>query len=564
MRNELAAILASEPFGDSPQLRAFLAYVVNETLDGRAAELKGYTIATMALGRPQSFDPQTDPIVRVQAGRVRQALTEYYAFHPQALVRLELPRGLYAPTFGWNAATSPPPQPALTPPSAPEAAGTMRRRWVWPALAAAAAIALGAAGLALQMGQVRQPSSAAIQEAQRRVEALFPTLVVEQANRFDLPEIQNLLARTKEAIARFDDLVLVGEDAETGPAVRQGPPPRRAWRMLLRLGGEPAGPDTLRIRTSLIDKFDQQVIWSREFDGIPIGRDGDARRTAVIRTIATVLAQPYGVIHAHVRANIDKRLGADDPYSCVIAGLDYWLVNDRKTHGDARACILDKLMKYPTFGALHAQLTYLHLEEYRQGYNPLPGDARARAAESARRAVQFRPASARSHQALLAALFATGDMDGAWRAAADALKLNPYDTEIIADVGSYHAIAGNFDKALELLNNAIELNPSPPAWVLTHRALALYMLGRLDQSGPAAKALEGSSYPLAMMALVMQAAQFRDRESGLRHLARFRQAHPDIAKDPNDFLRRANYDFDVATKLVFDYNRALNWIDQKP
>ena len=53
---------------------AFLSFIVEETLAGRSSQLKGYTIAVAVYGRPERFDPQVDPIVRVEAGRLRRAL----------------------------------------------------------------------------------------------------------------------------------------------------------------------------------------------------------------------------------------------------------------------------------------------------------------------------------------------------------------------------------------------------------------------------------------------------------------------------------------------------------
>ncbi|MFJ5370595.1 hypothetical protein ACIPIA_15370, partial [Bosea sp. CER48] len=79
IRAELARILASDAFRAAPQLSAFLTFIVERTIDGRAVELKGYTIAVEGLGRPADFNPQIDPIVRVEAGRLRRALTQYYA-----------------------------------------------------------------------------------------------------------------------------------------------------------------------------------------------------------------------------------------------------------------------------------------------------------------------------------------------------------------------------------------------------------------------------------------------------------------------------------------------------
>lgn len=100
VREALHAILASTTFVGSPQLSAFLNYVVQQTLDGRGSTLKAYSIATEALGRPSSFDPVTDATVRVLAGRVRSALELYYSRQATCPgVVIELLPGSYAPRF---------------------------------------------------------------------------------------------------------------------------------------------------------------------------------------------------------------------------------------------------------------------------------------------------------------------------------------------------------------------------------------------------------------------------------------------------------------------------------
>jgi len=111
IRQQLYRILHSAAFRDSLRLTRFLAFVVEATLAGNAERIKAYTIAVEALGRSTDFDPQADPIVRVEAGRLRGALARYYsgAGRNDPLV-MDLPRGAYVPTFGRRSAeTAPPP-----------------------------------------------------------------------------------------------------------------------------------------------------------------------------------------------------------------------------------------------------------------------------------------------------------------------------------------------------------------------------------------------------------------------------------------------------------------------
>ncbi|MGX5806414.1 hypothetical protein ACWGS9_35555, partial [Bradyrhizobium sp. Arg314] len=77
-RAQLALILGSADFDATGREHRFLSYVVEEALSGRGDRIKAYTVAVEVFGRGQSFDPQTDPIVRIEAGHLRRALERYY------------------------------------------------------------------------------------------------------------------------------------------------------------------------------------------------------------------------------------------------------------------------------------------------------------------------------------------------------------------------------------------------------------------------------------------------------------------------------------------------------
>jgi eukaryotic-like serine/threonine-protein kinase len=100
VREELDRVLTSKAFGDAERHRSFLRFVVEQTLDGRASEIKESVIGVEALGRNGSFDPKADPIVRVEAGRLRARLSSYYENEGKGdLIRIELPKGGYVPEF---------------------------------------------------------------------------------------------------------------------------------------------------------------------------------------------------------------------------------------------------------------------------------------------------------------------------------------------------------------------------------------------------------------------------------------------------------------------------------
>jgi adenylate cyclase len=100
VRAHLDRILHSDHFDGSTRSREFLRYVVEEVLAGRAAYLKQAAIAVEVFGRKPDFDAVIDPIVRVQAGRLRRSLERYYLLSGDIdSIRIELPKGSYAPAF---------------------------------------------------------------------------------------------------------------------------------------------------------------------------------------------------------------------------------------------------------------------------------------------------------------------------------------------------------------------------------------------------------------------------------------------------------------------------------
>ncbi|MGK6316463.1 hypothetical protein [Neorhizobium sp. DT-125] len=99
---ELNRVLESREFKGTPRRRKFLQYIVHEFLAGRDRGLKGYTIATIVFGRDESFDPQTDPVVRLEARRLRHDLASYYVSAGRGNpLRISIPKGQYVPVIEW-------------------------------------------------------------------------------------------------------------------------------------------------------------------------------------------------------------------------------------------------------------------------------------------------------------------------------------------------------------------------------------------------------------------------------------------------------------------------------
>ena len=102
VRAELDRILASKGFANAGRLSKLLRYVVEKTLAGETDQLKEYAVGIEVFERDEKYDPRLDSIVRVEAGRLRSRLDEYYNADGSsspiriALASGRLRRGVYA------------------------------------------------------------------------------------------------------------------------------------------------------------------------------------------------------------------------------------------------------------------------------------------------------------------------------------------------------------------------------------------------------------------------------------------------------------------------------------
>ena len=144
VRAQLERLVASPDLDVPARARKFLRYIVEETLAGRGDRIKAYSVGTEVFERDPNFDAQSDPVVRIEAGRLRRALEHYYLVPGLSdPVIIDVPKGAYVPHFTLRAVQG---VAAVDPPAAchPAARGSRstrhpgRRRSLWLGLGAAA------------------------------------------------------------------------------------------------------------------------------------------------------------------------------------------------------------------------------------------------------------------------------------------------------------------------------------------------------------------------------------------------------------------------------------------
>ncbi len=479
--------------------------------------------------------------MRVEAGRLRRALDQYYAGEGAAdPVQIDIPRGGYVPRFLPAGAPDrlPPPaaEAAAAPlsipagPSTPQGSPIAVARPVrsWAAMALAAVLSLAVVLIAWRLIQPPPVQSEPMTSASRtlpviRIDAAFgPDEYINQATR----RFQVQLA---EALSRFDEFIVLDSEAR---AVFNGRLPAPTY--VIEHRGEGAG-SAVAATIRLVHAATGRIVWTSSSEQNVARFDMATDTRELSRRAAVKLAQPYGVLHADLR---DQKSGAG-PLACVIRAYDYWLHPGEQRHGEARDCLERELASNPDFHPAWAVLAFIHLDEYRVGYNPRGGDVLAQAQSAARRAMLLAPESARAMQAMMAVQMVRGETAAAIDTGFQAIRRNPFDTDLLADVGARLIQAGRGMEGRPLLLRAADVNPTRPAWHEFYLLLSARDGNDRIAVERSVNLLRGNDGPLALLGLAIAASDRGDIVEAQTAIRRLAEVSPVFAKDPSAFLDRA-------------------------
>jgi tetratricopeptide (TPR) repeat protein len=415
----IGRIAASGVLGQSSRLEALLRYVVQEQLSGRGDRIKAYTVATVVLGRSESFDPSVDSIVRVEFRRLRQALIHYYATVGSGETTvINIPLGSYRPEFTEADRTAATPDPK-------EAPRQPRRKWIAATgLLIAAALALFAFEALNGMPNLRALTGAGEDKLTLALDQIHwsghdPTLADDAASLH-----KQLLAN----MSRFRFLSLI--DTSNSNAAK----PPDTFTLKIRLQ---RSPSSVRMIAELVDPFDI-VEWGQVYD-----------------TPADLAANVHDTLTARLLADLRPRI--------FIGARRFY---DRMKTDPAPKNVWAAFIKSTWVSG--NQVTSLRWEEERI----------ALAQQALRAKPDFGPAHSLLAQKL-SYLFAVDPphdtpklrQQAAWHANR-AMDLDAGDPDTVFNVGLYHWNVGQVEDSLVALRRAIELDPN--------HALAKALIGPIE------------------------------------------------------------------------------------
>ena len=424
IRDQLERILGSEEFRASDKQRAFLSFVVDETLADRSSQLKGYTIAVSVYGRPDGFDPQVDPIVRVEAGRLRRALDRYYlTAGKNDPVRIKIPKGRYVPKF--HTVQAPPPGTKTHPPQRDAGALT-----TGPSVAVMPLINL--------TGGKKQ---------EYFTDGLTEELTAE--------------------IARYQDFQVIASQSTMRFKGRQIDP-REVGRDLgvrfLLTGSVRKDSKTVKVSIRLVDTSTAEQIWGESYKRDQTAADLIAVQEEIANRVIGAIADQFGLIQRRLSRESRKKAPADlKAYDAILRFYHYETELTPVAFEKALAALEQAIEIDPEYGLAWSMLGHLHADNHALGFCEIEASLE-KALTFAQKGVALAPDNQFARDALTLVYFHRGDKEFFLQHAEETIALNPNSPYVVGVAGWHMMLYGQWDQGLTLLKKGMQLNPYYPSW----------------------------------------------------------------------------------------------------
>ena len=568
--DQVSRITASAQFAASERLSALLRYVVEQTLDGRTDGIKEYTIAVEVFGKPESFDPRLDTIVRVQASKVRAKLREYYAGGgARDAVLIDIPRGTYVPVFHSN-----------DPPFKPVGPAPRRVN-----VRIVAALVFGAVILVWPL--VRLVNMPAV--VQRRSPSIAVLPFVDMSPNKDQEYFcDGITEELINTLAKIDGLHVVARTSAfefKGKALDVRKIGAQLNVQTVLEGGVRRDGDKLRITAQLYEVPNGYHLWSAAYERTANGV------FAVQEEIARAVVSALKVKLSTTGKRLSKQYTGDvEVHNLYLLG-EYHL-NRRPAQGelDSAVSFFEKaIAKDPSYAPAYAALAFANLQlvvwDHRPPRQVIPaakdyvmkalaidddlGEAHAtRAAIAAaydydsrtalnesQRALDLTPGASQAHLWRAVLLDASGRLEDAIVELETAADLDPLSIGIGSDLARLWIRHGEYARGMEQLQKMLGLDSN------SVRVLS-YMADALQQNGMHAEAIAAlekarniaPDYPRAMGLLGHAYAVAGNRSAALQVLDRLNKLVAQQYVPPVDIA--------VVYAGLGDKNQAFRWLEQ--
>jgi adenylate cyclase len=548
VRVELERILASRCFQQAGRASHFLRFVVDQTLAGSGQRLKGYTIGVEVFGRPADFDAQSDALVRVEAGRLRRRLVEYYASEGLTdPVRIELPRGSYAVECHLVEAAAPAPLALPAPAHEP-------RALPWRHIAAALAVLLFVAGGVIAWQQLRLAAADRafdlLGEEPQRTE--LPRLVVVPFENLSSDGALDMLAAsmTEEIMLRLDelDVFVIASQARWYGASREKRVDSAAGGGYLFTGSVRGSMAEARVAVRLIETGTGMQLWTASYDKSLAPDQVQELQEQVARDV-TAIAAPYGAIFEAELARARRSVHEPKLRDCLATYYDYRRGKEQGVLEDALQCFEAVAARQPDVAQVWSGLAMLHLDDYAAMF----GRGGNEQLESARAAVAKALALDRddflANLALTRVQFFDGDPTFR-RGIHRALELRPSSAQALAQGGFLLTIRGDSASGLPLVERALQAGTAPAGLCNLAYAVSYLREQRFAEALTFALRVDARNWVMAQAVIAAAASHAGRREVAADAVRRILELYPRFEAEALANFERWHFDREYRDVLI--------------
>ncbi|NOZ42871.1 MAG: hypothetical protein GXP02_06875 [Alphaproteobacteria bacterium] len=496
---QLGSILTSKTFRNKNRIQRFLDYVVTEYLNDHARLIKGYTLGLAVFDKDENFDPQTDAIVRVEAGRLRRLLEHYYMEEGRDdPISISLPKGSYIPQIGLLKASS----------------GMARKD---PVIAAAAAPPTGPGIAVLPFENLSGDAS----------QELFCDGITEEIinHLFLSPSLYVISRRTTSRYkGKAVDIRLLSAELEAHYILEGS----------VRQAGE-----QLRVSARLLNATNAAVVWSKNYDRKLTPDNLIDVQDEIAAHVAATIGDTYGAVMRTSAIDM-KRSSTEymEAYESVLLLHDYLFELSPETHLKARNSLENAVKIDPNYPDAWAGLAFLALDEYRFSYNVRADDPLELARTYAEKSISLRSKYSIAWYAMTIINFHKGNLEKFEDNIRLGLGIAPNSPAILADSGLYLCLLGKLEEGLSLIKKAMDLNPQHPGWCRFALCHDHYIRDEYDQALDQIRFIETPDWfwPHALQA-ILYAKLGKDREAA-ESRANVIRLYPDFRQNAEKECRK--------------------------
>ena len=516
IRTQLANILDDAEFKRSPKISRFLEYVVEEALAGNQQYLKAHSIAIAVFDKDETFDPQVDPVVRVNAVRLRRMLRQYYSTRDvKEDVMIDIIKGSYVPHFYYTKKSD---EITEHPPTAPN-------------------------GCAF-------PSIAVLD-----FKNLSSNLAYGYIADGITQEVVNQLCKFKEIMVVARSLTNYNEDQLLNT--------KRLLEIIdvryVLSGSVRIEDKIIRINVELDDTTTHTIIWTHEYTNKLNVDNIISIEDEIAIHVAVNVAQPYGVIIRKELANLDRISTKDlNAYQLYLLFYQWCLTLSPNDHLKARDA-LEKVVKIdPTFSDAWAALAMIYNTEYQLSCNQIKRDKDVRdiAFETAQKAIKTDPDNARAHYAIVFSNMTKYGTRACLDQAEKVYRLYPYHSLYIAVYGKRLAVCGEWAHGLRLIKHAMVINPSHPDFYHLPFVLDYYRRDMYTEAIIEARKINMPDYFWANLIFAALYAEVGEKDQMQNSIEKLIEIYPDINQKARFELEKWDTQTELKEKLINGLQKA--------